>query len=45
MIVERVIRLHEEPTAAGDELGPLGNREDVEEPCLGTALFARARWR
>jgi hypothetical protein len=38
MIVERVIGLHAEPTLAGDDVGPLGDREDLEEPRLGTAF-------
>ena len=41
MLVEGVIGLHEETAAAGDELGPLGNGEDLEEPRLGTAISLR----
>ena len=43
MIVERVIGLHEETAAAGDDLGPLGNREDLEEPRLETAIGLRGQ--
>ena len=43
MIVERVIGLHAEPTLAGDDVGPLGDREDLEEPRLGTAFGLRGQ--